>query len=68
MSVSIDKAKEVRKGEGIDAGILSAYLAKAFDNIMPGPMLAALEKFGLLMPGPMLAALEDLDCLQTFLR
>ena len=29
MSVSIDKAKKVRKGEGIDAEILSAYLAKA---------------------------------------
>ena len=32
MSVSLDKAKEVRKGEGIDAAVLSAYLAKALDK------------------------------------
>ncbi|MGY8968818.1 MAG: phosphotransferase family protein, partial [Flavobacteriales bacterium] len=32
MSVSIDKAKEVRKGEGIDAAVLSAYLGKALDK------------------------------------
>jgi aminoglycoside phosphotransferase (APT) family kinase protein len=32
MSVSIDKAKEVRKGEGIDAAVLSAYLANALDK------------------------------------
>ena len=32
MSVSIDKAKEVRKGEGNDAAVLSAYLANALDK------------------------------------
>ena len=32
MSVSLDKAKEVRKGEGIDAAVLSTYLAKALDK------------------------------------
>ena len=32
MSVSEDKAKEVRKGEGIDEGILSNYLSNALNK------------------------------------
>ena len=40
----IDKAHAIKNSKLV---LLALYWAKAFDSIMSGPMLAALEKFGL---------------------
>ena len=59
----IDKAHAIKHSKLI---LLAFYFAKAFDSIMLGPMLAALEIFGL--PAYFLAMVNAIYDSRTFFR
>ena len=57
----IDKAHAIKNNK---LAFLALDLAKAFDSIMPGPVLAALERFGL--PADFLAMINAIYDSRTF--